>query len=56
MSRLITGLLLSMLFTLYAWSCVVKQPSPEDNKPQCCRGQESHTCEMPDMTDKPLEK
>ena len=38
-------------------SCIGTQPTPDDNKkstPQCCRGQETHTCGMPGMTGKPL--
>ena len=34
--------------------CVGAQPTPEDNVPQCCRGQETHTCGMPGMLGKPL--
>ena len=37
-------------------SCVGVQPTPGDNIPQCCKGQESHTCGMPEMTEKPIEK
>ena len=37
-------------------SCVGVQPTPGNNIPQCCKGQESHTCGMPEMTDKPIEK
>ena len=33
--------------------CVGALPTPEDNVPQCCRGQETHTCGMPGMPDKP---
>jgi len=35
-------------------SCIGTPPTPEDNVPQCCRGQETHTCDMPGMIDKPL--
>ena len=35
-------------------SCIGTPPTPEDNVPQCCRGQETHTCGMPGMTGKPL--
>ena len=34
--------------------CVGAQPTPEKSIPQSCRGQETHTCNMPGMTDKPL--
>ena len=37
-------------------SCVGIQPTPEDSAPQCCRGQEAHTCGMTGMPDKPIEK
>ena len=30
------------------------QPTPEKSIPQCCRGQEIHTCGMPGMIGKPL--
>ena len=56
MSNFYTGIVLSILFTLYASSCIGTQPAPEDRIPQCCGGQESHTCDMPDMAGKPLEK
>ena len=46
--------LLLILFMIT--SCVGVQPTPGDNIPQCCKGQESHTCGMPEMTDKPIEK
>ena len=38
-------------------SCIGSPPTPDDNKkstPQCCRGQETHTCDMPGMLGKPL--
>ena len=41
-------------------SCIGVQPTPEDTgwpgefTPQCCKGQETHTCGMPGMTGKPL--
>ena len=40
--------------------CIGTQPTPEDTgwpgefTPQCCKGQETHTCGMPGMTGKPL--
>ena len=34
--------------------CVGAQPTPEKSTPQCCRGQETHTCDMPGMLGKPL--
>jgi len=34
--------------------CVGAQPTPEKSTPQCCSGQETHTCGMPGMPDKPL--
>ena len=37
--------------------CIGTPPTPDDNKkstPQCCRGQETHTCDMPGMLGKPL--
>ena len=37
-------------------SCVGIRPTPDDNTPQCCRGQEAHTCGMPEMSAKPIEK
>ena len=46
--------LLLILFMIT--SCVGVQPTPGDNIPQCCKGQESHTCGMPEMTEKPIEK
>ena len=47
--------LLLILFMIT--SCIGTPPTPDDNKkstPQCCRGQETHTCGMPGMIDKPL--
>jgi len=51
--------LLLILFMIT--SCTLKlkteidtSPAPEDSTPQCCRGQETHTCGMPGMTGKPL--
>ena len=39
-------------------SCIGTPPTPEDSNkkstPQCCRGQETHTCGMPEMIGKPL--
>ena len=38
-------------------SCIGTPPTPDGNKkntPQCCRGQETHTCGMPGMLGKPL--
>ena len=46
--------LLLILFMIT--SCIGTLPTPDDNKkitPQCCRGQETHTCGMPGMSDKP---
>jgi len=37
-------------------SCVGIRPAPGDNIPQCCKGQETHTCGMPEMPDEPIEK
>ena len=34
-------------------SCIGTPPTPEKSAPQCCRGQETHTCGMPGMSDKP---
>ena len=38
-------------------SCIGTSPTPEDSKktkaPQCCIGQDEHTCGMPGMPDKP---
>ena len=40
--------------------CIGTQPTPEDTgwpgefTPQCCKGQETHTCGMPGMTGKQL--
>ena len=38
--------------------CIGTPPTPVDSNkkstPQCCRGQEIHTCGMPGMIDKPL--
>ena len=46
-----------LIFILFMiTSCAGIQPTPEDNVPQCCMGQESHTCDMPEMSDKPIEK
>ena len=51
-------LLVLSLFLLT--SCIGPQPTSEDTgwagerTPQCCRGQETHTCDMPGMTGKPL--
>ena len=33
--------------------CIGTQPTPENSTPQCCSGQETHTCGMPGMPDKP---
>ena len=33
--------------------CIGTQPTPEKSTPQCCRGQETHTCGMPGMPVKP---
>ena len=33
--------------------CIGTQPTPENSTPQCCSGQETHTCGMPGMLDKP---
>ena len=35
-------------------SCISTPPTPENSTPQCCRGQETHTCGMPGMLGKPL--
>ena len=46
--------LLLILFMIT--SCIGIQPTPDDNKkitPQCCKGQETHTCDMPGMLGKP---
>ena len=49
--------LLLILSLFMIMSCIGTQPTPEDiNKkstPQCCRGQETHTCGMPGMPPKP---
>ena len=38
-------------------SCTSTSPTPDDSKkietPQCCIGQDEHTCGMPGMPDKP---
>ena len=38
-------------------SCIGISPTPEDSKksevPQCCIGQDKHTCGMSGMSDKP---
>ena len=37
-------------------SCIGTPPTLDDNKkitPQCCIGQDKHTCGMPGMSDKP---
>ena len=38
-------------------SCIGTSPTPEDSKkmkaPQCCIGQDKHTCGMSGMPDKP---
>ena len=38
-------------------SCICTSPKPEDSKkmevPQCCIGQDKHTCGMSGMPDKP---
>ena len=44
--------LLLILFMIT--SCISTPPTPEKSVPQCCRGQETHTCGMPGMLDKPL--
>ena len=41
-------------FTATTIGCVGAQPTPEKSIPQCCRGQETHTCDMPGMLGKPL--
>jgi hypothetical protein len=46
--------LLLIIFLFMFTSCIGTPPTPEDNVPQCCRGQETHTCGMPGMTGKPL--
>ena len=49
--------LLLILSLFMITSCIGTPPTPDDNKkstPQCCRGQETHTCGMPGMLDKPL--
>ena len=43
--------LLLILFMIT--SCIGTPPTPEKSVPQCCRGQETHTCGMPGMPDKP---
>ena len=45
-----------ILILIMTISCVGIKPTPEDSVPQCCNGQESHTCDMPDMIGKPSEK
>ena len=45
-----------LLILFMVTSCIGTPPTPDDNKkntPQCCRGQETHTCGMPGMPDKP---
>ena len=42
-----------LLILFMVTSCIGTPPTPEDNVPQCCKGQETHTCGMPGMTDKP---
>ena len=50
--------LLTFILSLFIFiSCIGTPPTPDDNKksvPQCCRGQETHTCGMPGMIGKPL--
>ena len=58
--KLLTVILSLFIFT----SCIGISPFPEGTPedtgwqgeftPQCCRGQETHTCGMPGMTEKPL--
>ena len=46
--------LLLILFMIT--SCIGTPHTPDDNKkstPQCCIGQDEHTCGMPGMPDKP---
>ena len=55
--------LLTLILSLFIYtSCIGIQPTPEDTgwqgefTPQCCRGQETHTCDMPGMTGKPAQR
>ena len=54
-TSIVTWILGLLLFTII--SCVGIPPTPEDSNkkstPQCCKGQETHTCGMPGMPDKP---
>ena len=49
--------LLLVLGLLFFISCIGISPTPEDSKkmkaPQCCIGQDKHTCGMSGMPDKP---
>ena len=50
--------LLLILSLFMITSCIGTPPTPEDSNkkstPQCCRGQETHTCGMLEMIGKPL--
>ena len=53
-TSIVTWILGLLLFTII--SCIGTPPIPDDNKkstPQCCIGQDEHTCGMPGMPDKP---
>ena len=45
--------LLLILSLFMITSCIGTPPTPEKSAPQCCIGQDEHTCGMPGMPDKP---
>jgi len=54
--KLLIGWIVIATLLLLSSCTSTSPPAPDDNKkstPQCCRGQETHTCGMPGMLDKP---
>jgi len=54
--KLLIGWIVIVTLLLLSGCVSTSPPAPDDNKkntPQCCRGQETHTCGMPGMPDKP---
>lgn len=57
--KLFTGWVVIVLLLLLSGCAPIIPSISEDNKkstPQCCRGQAEHSCDMPGMTEKPIQK
>ena len=54
--KLLIGWIVIVTLLLLSGCASTSSPAPNDNKkstPQCCIGQDKHTCGMPGMPDKP---